>query len=129
MRSSSGFSLIEVLIALAIIASSMTILWQLFVSANHRFHQAKFYAQRLLAEQQLYQNFTEINPRLQSQGQGIIEQFHYRWHSEKRSKDYPIYADEQLIKTIALYQIKIELYSEIVTPFFIEWQQIGWQKP
>jgi prepilin-type N-terminal cleavage/methylation domain-containing protein len=122
-----GFTLIEVLIALAIVGASMAVLWQLFASANGRVHQAADRAQLILAEKQLYQQIVTHNPRLETAAYGDIETWAYQWHSEKISADYSIFSEDRRIKVIALYRINLQLRSVRGRLYSLQWTQLGWE--
>jgi len=79
----SGFTLIEVLIASAIIMASLGVLLQLFGSGLSQTKKAGQAAHNLSVQRTIERQFLDINPALQQEGEGKAGGVGYRWHAVK----------------------------------------------
>ncbi|KJV07662.1 type II secretion system protein [Methylocucumis oryzae] len=67
----TGFTLVEVLIAAAIVGSALALILQLFTSTSTRLHKASLHAHIMLAQKQIVTDVEKINLSQQTQGKGV----------------------------------------------------------
>ena len=124
-----GFTLIEVLIATLLVTASLGILLQLFASATTRIHKASNHARIIIAQKQIYQKISAINLYDIQKGQGEIEGMIYQWKAEKKTKYYPVYDGEGVLRNaIARYLIKVMLQQRNGKNRHFQWEQIALEK-
>lgn len=123
----SGFTLIEVLIASAIVGAAMGLLLQLFTSATERMHKAASHAHIILAQKQIHAALQTINPKTVSRGAGTAEGISYQWKAEKKTKAYPVYDGDVITRKISLYHIVVELQLPGGKTNRLQWEQLAWE--
>lgn len=123
-QTQAGFTLIEVLIAAAIVAMGMGLILQLFSSAASRQQQAARYSQLILAEKQIYQHISGLDIVAVKRGKGELEGFKYQWQAQANGNAYPIMDEGFVIKTLQLYDVNVVLNSDAVTSRNLAWQQL-----
>lgn len=126
-RRQRGFTLIEVLIASAIVGAAIGLLLQLFASATERVHKAASHAHIILAQKQIYQDIQNINPHIVRQGRGEAEAVKYQWKAEKLTQAYAIYDNDLVIKKISIYNISVHLQLPDGKTNQLHWQQLAWE--
>ena len=85
-QTESGFTLIEVLVASAIVIASIGVLLQLFASGLDRMHRSGTVAHRILLERQIVSELKSVNPAQQNSGKGSAEGWHYSWRGQKSNQ-------------------------------------------
>lgn len=128
--SQQGFTLIEVLIASAIAVASMGLLLQLFGSGLDRLNRVSLNAHRIIAEKEIINRLSTINPALTAQGKGVVEGLEYSWKA-KQLKPYkhvsPALGEIPYPRYVALYQINIELLRQDGYQSHLEIMRLGWK--
>jgi len=128
--SQRGFTLIEVLIAAAIAVASMGLLLQLFGSGLDRLNRVSLNAHRIIAEKEIINRLSTINPAQTSTGKGVVEGLEYSWEA-KQLKPYkpvsPVWGETLYPRYVALYQINIELLREDGYRYYLEITRLGWK--
>ncbi len=128
--SQRGFTLIEVLIASAIAIASMGLLLQLFGSGLDRLNRVSLSAHRIVAEKEIINRLSTINPALSSKGKGVVEGLKYSW-KVKQLKPYqhvsPTLGEIPYPRYVALYQINIELIRQDGYKSQLEITRLGWK--
>ncbi len=125
----AGFTLIEVLIASAIMMVSMGVLLQLFSSSLNRMYKAGEIARNQLIEQQILQELQIVNPAEKNQGDILIEgqTFHWQASVKKELQLMPATQGELTAeKQAGLYQISVRA-TDHDSPLTISWDQLGWK--
>jgi len=122
-----GFTLIEVLIAAAIITATIGVILQLFSSATMRTHKAASHAHLILAQKQIYQRLSALNLTTVSQGNGEIENLKYQWKAQAKTQQYPIHSNDFLIKKISRYLITVTLQLRNGKKQQLHWEQLAWE--
>ena len=128
--SQRGFTLIEVLIASAIAVASMGLLLQLFGSGLDRLNRVSLNAQRIVAEKEIINRLSTLNPALTSKGKGTVEGLEYSWQV-KQLKPYkhvsPALGEIPYPRYVALYQINIKLIRHDGYQSHLEITRLGWK--
>jgi len=105
-----GFTLVEVLIASAIIMASLGVLLQLFGSGLSQTKKAGRTAHYISAQRTIERQLMDINPALQKDGKGNVEGIVYRWHAV-RIEPFRVFYDRDIMpnRLFALFRITVEL--------------------
>jgi len=123
-----GFTLIEVLVASAIAVVSIGVLMQLFASGLNRMHRAGEHAHIILAEQQVINDLSQINPAKTTQGEGDAEGLHYRWSAQPASPVLPIYDPEGVRhRKAAMYHVRIAIIRPERDAVELTLKRLGWK--
>lgn len=125
-----GFTLIEVLIASAIMATSMGVLLQLFSSSINRMHRAGEIADDLLIEQQIMQELVIMNPVQKNQGDYMVagKKIHWQAVLKKELQVMPLTQNEfGTEKFVGLYEITVNFNGANGNPLSMHWSQLGWK--
>lgn len=128
-RPGRGFTLIEVLVASAIVIASLGTLIQLFGAGLDSMHRAGEHAHRILAERQILADLSQINPATTSQGEGDAEQWHYRWRAQPASSFLPIHDPNGLIRReAAIYDVQVTLMRPQRREVTFMLKRLGWRQ-
>lgn len=128
MKNQQGFTLIEVLIASAILIMSIGTLLQLFTSGLDRNQRIAQYAHLLTAQRTIAARLDQINPAQQQKGDGTAESLNYQWQAKITEPYQVIYeAESDFPRELALYSITVELDKPRGGTHEFEIQQIGWR--
>jgi len=123
----AGFTLIEVLIASAIIMASLGVLLQLFGAGLSQTKKAGRIAHYLSAQRSVERQLLDINPALQKEGEGKAEGISYRWHAVKIEPFRSFYDPESAPgRLFALFLITVELDVDGKSKQ-MEISQLGWK--
>jgi prepilin-type N-terminal cleavage/methylation domain-containing protein len=125
-----GFTLIEVLIASAIMTTSMGVLLQLFSSSISRMIRAGEIAHNLLIEQQIMQELAILNPVQKNQGDSVIagKKMHWQATLKKEPQTMPLTQGEFGTEKFAgLYEITVSFNDANGKPLSLHWEQLGWK--
>jgi len=123
-----GFTLIEVLVASAIVVASIGVLMQLFASGLDRMHRAGEHAHLILAERQIVNDLSQINPAGTARGEGDAEGFHYRWSAQAASSLLPIYDPEGLLhRKAAIYDVRVTIMRPDHGKAELTLKRLGWR--
>ncbi len=125
----NGFTLIEVLIASAIIMASLGVLLQLFGAGLSQTKKAGRIAHYLSAQRSVERQLLDINPALQKEGEGKAEGISYRWHAVKIEPFRSFYDPESAPgRLFALFRITVELELDVDGKSKqMEISQLGWK--
>ena len=127
-REELGFTLVEVLIASAIVMLSMGVLLQLFGSGLDRIQRAGQTAHLVTAQRVIMHTFESINPAIQSEGEAEAEGLSYSWKAELREPFKPMRGSEEYIKReIALFTISISVKTMRGKEYSFNFDQLGWR--
>jgi len=109
----NGFTLIEVLVASAILFVSMGTILQIFIANLEGMEHSAKMAQSILAERQVLKKLKGINPAIQKSGEGSIEGISYQWTAQKESEGQEIRLPSELkvlkSRVIGLYKVQVEM--------------------
>jgi|LWDU01.1.fsa_nt_gi prepilin-type N-terminal cleavage/methylation domain-containing protein len=128
MNKQSGFTLVEVLVASAIVIMSMGTLLQLFSSGLDRNYRVAEQAQLLVAQRSLVAMMDQVNPAAQKEGKGEIESLEYRWQATQSKPYQTIYEQESHFpRELALFNIEIQINKPRGDVYTFNLQQLGWR--
>lgn len=128
MRRSRGFTIIEVLVALALIAVSFATIMQLFSKSMSDFSRVGRASQAVLLERQLVQRFRHFNPAEQKSGAGELGGVAYTWSVSLQEPMLAVRMPEDDVQQkatfgVGLYRIRVLLTGR-ETP--LELTRVGW---
>lgn len=126
--SEAGFTLIEVLVASAIVITSMGVLMQLFGSGLDRLYRAGEHARIILAERQIVNALSRLNPASAAQGEGDIEGLHYRWKARPASPFLTMYdSTDTLRRQVAMYDVQVVVERPADGEVTFVLKRMGWK--
>lgn len=116
-----GFTLVEVLVATAILIASMGVILQLFNAGLNGMHRAGRAQHQLLAQRHIFNALQLVNPSADTQRSGEIIGFKYEWDVERIGTPYFIQANETFAGTnLQLYRFVVRVSDEINEPTTFE---------
>ncbi|WP_001102272.1 type II secretion system protein [Vibrio mimicus] len=124
----TGFTLIEVLIALAILAGSFSVIFQGFQQSNQIGYRVLSLQEQLLLEESIFAELESVNPSDKSAGFGERGKVKFRWHAIPISGLLPLRTEDNLSNTfIQMFRIEVAYrYKEKEHKF--DFEQMGWEQ-
>jgi len=124
----SGFTLIEVLVASAIIMASIGVLMQLFASGLDRTQRAGQVAHMLMAQRAIVHQLEMVNPADQKGGEGVAEGIHYRWKAKTLAPVVPMYdSDHRPWRQLGLFSLHVIMEHGSGKHREFNMKLVGWQ--
>jgi len=128
MRTESGFTLIEVLVASVIMMMTIGVLMQLFASGLGQNKKAGHVAHLLVAERAIVHSLERVNPGAQRKGEGVAEGLHYQWHAMIAEPFLPIFDPEGFSKRkVALFTMMVNVQVENKKKHHFQYEKVGWK--
>ena len=128
MKKQQGFTLIEVLVASAILIASMGVILQLFNAGLSGMHRAGHAQHQLLAQRHIYTALQLVNPSTDTARTGEIIGFQYQWDAERIGTPYFIQANESLGGTnLQLYRFMVSMDDGTNEPVTFEFTRMIYQ--
>lgn len=125
--SCAGFTLIEVLIATAIVTAAFGVLLQLFNQGLNNLARAGEVTRRVLVERQIMHEISMLNPAQVSAGEGELEGFRYRWRSGLASPLRPVRdPSESSRRQLGLYHVQAIIAHPDETQSELHLERLGW---
>ncbi len=127
-RREDGFTLIEVLIASAIIVVSLGVLLQLFASGLAHTQRAGQVAHLIAAQRSIVHTLEVVNPALRSEGKGVAEGLRYQWQASLR-KPYRLMYDPggSSRRDVALFALTVSVKTARGKTYRFTLDQLGWR--
>jgi len=124
----AGFTLIEVLIASAIIMASLGVLLQLFGSGLDRTLRAGQQAHLLTSQRVIVHVLEGVNPATHQQGRGVAEGLPYHWTANIREPFLKIQDPEGLVdREAALFTMTVNVQDARTGEYHFSFDQLGWR--
>jgi len=128
MRKASGFTLVEVLVALVIMITSMGVLMQLFASGLRQNKKAGHVAHLLVAERAIVHTLERINLGIHGKGAGVAEGLPYQWHVVISEPFIPVYDSDGLSnRKVALFTLMVDIDTGNEKKHHFQYEQLGWK--
>lgn len=125
-----GFTLIEVLVALTIMATISTLIFRFVNESSFRLSRVDKLQERILIEENIFNSLVDINPFKKQSGIGEVGDYLYEWNAEPISGIFPIRNEDtaQSGYELQMYKItaKYSLYNGNFRAFSFE--LIGWHE-
>ena len=126
-----GFSLIEVLIASAIMILSMGLILQLFGSGLDRMHRVGRHAKQTLYEKEIYARLSTVNPAVEKSGEGKLGDWSFNWTVDQVEEFKPVsdvFGDPPYARDIALYRVDVAVdRPDREEDYRLELFRLGWR--
>ncbi|MCF7980433.1 MAG: prepilin-type N-terminal cleavage/methylation domain-containing protein [Pseudomonadales bacterium] len=127
----TGFTLIEVLIASAIVMGSIGLLLSLFGSSLDRMQRVGEQAHIIIAEKEIINRLSVINPAKQQKGEGKFGDWAYQWSAHpitsfKHVSDY--LGEIPYPRYLALFAIDIEIIRPERKTINLRIHRLGWRE-
>jgi len=127
-RRQDGFTLIEVLVASAIIVASLGVLLQLLSSGLERMQRAGQVAHLIAAQRTIVQTLEVVNPALQREGGGVAEGLRYHWQAAVREPYRSMYNPGGARKRdVALFALTVVVKTARGKTYRFTFDQLGWR--
>ncbi|WP_318479435.1 type II secretion system protein [Photobacterium leiognathi] len=110
MHNNKGFGLLEVLVASVILVSLLAAIMPLFDMGLKQTKKAEQVALMLSSQKRIYQHLSIINPAKETTGDGVDNDWSYRWKTSRIS-DYELqYAPESISQNkLALFKVTVDM--------------------
>lgn len=106
----AGFTLIEVLVASAILIAVIGTVLQLFSSGLDRMVRASRHARLIVAERQIADALRFENPAVKPEGEGRVEGLRYRWRARPVTSFRPVLSGgETTSRKAALFDVAVRI--------------------
>ncbi|MDD9209927.1 MULTISPECIES: type II secretion system protein J [Aeromonas] len=129
-KENNGFTLIEVLIALTIMATVSALVFRFVGESSFRISRVDKVQERISFEENVFNSLQDINPLKVQSGVGEIGDHHYEWNAEPISGVFPIRSEDvaQPGYDLQMYKITVNysLYKDSHRAFSFE--LIGWHE-
>ena len=127
-KKQQGFTLIEVLVASAIVIMSIGTILQLFSVGLDQNQRVAQLAHLLTAQRTITAELEQINPAQQQKGQGVTAALSYQWEAKIVLPYKNIYEEESFFpQELALYNINVQIEKPRDGRYQFNLQQIGWR--
>jgi len=131
IRSHKGFTLIEVLVASAIVVAAMGLLLNLFASGLDRLHRVSLHSELIVSQKEINNRLSTLNPALEQSGQGDVSGLLFSWRTSQLSAFHAVsdvLGEENTLRKVALFKIDVTLETERSAKR--EWSlvRIGWRE-
>ncbi|HDN9018783.1 PulJ/GspJ family protein [Aeromonas salmonicida] len=125
-----GFTLIEVLVALTILISVITIMFRVVNESTFRVSRVERIQERVYFEENIYNSLVDINPLKLQSGIGEIGGASYEWMAEPVSALFPIRADDATQAGYDLQMFKITVTYKLLSnaTYSFSFELIGWNE-
>ncbi|NAX45376.1 S-protein secretion component I [Vibrio sp. V17_P4S1T151] len=127
-RSHFGFTLIEVLVALAILVAGFSVIFQMFQQSGITANRINQTQHRVDVEQSIFMSLSHINPSQEQQGVGVQGQVTFQWQATPISPLLNVRSEDGTNPNyVQIYQINIR-YQEVNKESQFEFEHMGWKK-
>ncbi|ABO89530.1 TPA: prepilin-type N-terminal cleavage/methylation domain-containing protein [Aeromonas salmonicida] len=125
-----GFTLIEVLVALTILISVITIMFRVVNESIFRVSRVERIQERVYFEENIYNSLVDINPLKLQSGIGEVGGVSYEWIAEPVSALFPIRADVMTQAGYDLQMFKITVTYKVLSnaTYSFSFELIGWNE-
>ncbi|ENA1859754.1 prepilin-type N-terminal cleavage/methylation domain-containing protein [Aeromonas salmonicida] len=125
-----GFTLIEVLVALTILISVITIMFRVVNESTFRVSRVERIQERVYFEENIYNSLVDINPLKLQSGIGEVGGVSYEWIAEPVSALFPIRADVMTQAGYDLQMFKITVTYKVLSnaTYSFSFELIGWNE-
>lgn len=134
VRRSRGVSLLEMLVALALLAISGTVLFDWLYQVNVRMRRLQEQQAQVLAQMRAVQFLNAVNPALTPQGEKVFSDFMLDWSAQAVTPTRKILdaSDNPVATELAVYAVHVRLRSGASAPPWLEfdtrlpgWRSLG----
>lgn len=124
----AGFTLVEVLVASAIVISAIGVILQLFSSGMAGMHKAGHSQHMILVQRQLYQQVQMLDLAQTREGSGELLGVGYSWSASPLGEATVTAADEgAAVIYFQLYKVTAELTLSGLSPKTFEFNKLNYQ--
>lgn len=122
-----GFTLIEVLVALTILAAGFSVIFPMFQQAQNSNHRVEQTELQMLEQQTIFLALATVNPAYRNSGRGILGEIAYEWQAVPISALIPIRSEEgQNHMHGQMFRIDVN-YQHMGRRGSFQFEQLGWE--
>jgi prepilin-type N-terminal cleavage/methylation domain-containing protein len=124
----SGFTLVEVLVASAIVISAIGVILQLFSSGMTGMHKAGHAQHMILVERQLYEQIQQLDLTQIRRGEGELSGVKFSWAARPQGEQFFTAADNNFeVISFQMYQVTVALVLEGRSPKSFEFKKLNYR--
>ena len=129
-KANNGFTLIEVLIALTIMATVSALVFRFVGESSFRISRVDKVQERISFEENVFNSLQDINPLKVQSGSGEIGDQHYEWSAEPISGVFPIRSEDiaQPGYDLQMYKITVNYSLDKGSNRKFSFELIGWHE-
>ncbi|WP_083249948.1 MULTISPECIES: type II secretion system protein [unclassified Aeromonas] len=129
-KANNGFTLIEVLIALTIMATVSALVFRFVGESSFRISRVDKVQERISFEENVFNSLQDINPLKVQSGSGEIGDQHYEWSAEPISGVFPIRSEDiaQPGYDLQMYKITVNYSLNKGSNRKFSFELIGWHE-
>ncbi|HAS6308621.1 type II secretion system protein [Vibrio vulnificus] len=123
-----GFTLIEVLVALAILAAGFSVIFQMFQQSGITANRIQQVQHRVDVEQSIFMELSHINPSANQQGVGSQGDITFQWRATPISPLLRLRSEDNTNQNhVQIFTINV-VYQEKKVERSFEFEQMGWER-
>ncbi|EGR10459.1 prepilin-type N-terminal cleavage/methylation domain protein [Vibrio cholerae HE48] len=124
----NGFTLIEVLVALAILAAGFSVIFQMFQQSGITANSISQVQQRIDIEQSIFMTLSHINPSQKQKGIGELGNVTFQWKAVPISPLLKVRSEDDTNQYhVQIYNINV-IYQVTNKAGQFDFEQMGWEK-
>lgn len=125
----SGFTLIEVLVAITILVSAFSVIFPMFSQTGNQLARAEQWQRRLSLEQNIYQSLSLTNPLDEKSGHGNISGIEFTWQASPISAQINVRDEITGNGRFMLQMFQIDItYTLDKKNQSLTFEQLGWNE-
>lgn len=123
----TGFTLIEVLVALTILAAGFSVIFPMFQQAQNSNQRVEQIERQIFEQQTIYLALTTVNPAASSSGRGQLGELRYQWQAVPISAPIPIRSEDGMNPVHGqMFRIEVS-YQQGERRGRFQFEQLGWE--
>ncbi|EKO3628598.1 type II secretion system protein [Vibrio metschnikovii] len=122
-----GFTLIEVLVALTILAAGFSVIFPMFQQAQNSNHRVEQIERQILEQQTVYLALATLNPAVVNSGRGELGDLRYQWQAVPISAPIPVRTEDGMNPMHGqMFRLDVS-YQQGERRGSFQFEQLGWE--
>lgn len=128
-KTSNGFTLIEVLVAITILVTSFSVIFPIFDQSGNQLARAERWQRKMSVEKNILNQLSSINPMQQEAGRGNQGESQYAWEATAISGPIPSRSETSGNERYMLQMFRIDVsYRFGGKQQTFSFEQMGWNE-